>query len=369
MDLDVSVNLLWCVPGQVGGSEDYLVRQLLGLGHIGSPLRPTVYAPRGFANAHPELDAVADIVEAPVTGESRVRRIAAESTWLFERTADHGLVHHGGGTMPVRAHQPTVLTIHDLQYRAYPHYFGAVKRKYLGFVMPRSADRATVVTVPTEFVRGTVIEAYDIAPDAVVVVPHGIEPTLGGAATPEAVLRDRYGLGEGPVVVLPAVTHPHKGHRFVLEVMAAHWRDPALRLVLIGGQGAAESDVLAAIQSLGLEQRVVRPGRVPRSDRDGLLRMATAMVFPSEYEGFGAPVVEAMVLGAPVICSDRACLPEVAGDAAMVLPLEADAWAGALDAAVSRRGELVAAGHERATMFTTARSAEALLRAYRMAQR
>ena len=361
--------MLWCVPGAVGGSEDYLVRQLLGLADIGSPIRPTVYAPRGFAHAHPELGAVADVVEAPVSGGSRPLRILAESTWLFERTADGGLVHHGGGTMPIRAHQPTVLTIHDLQYREYPHYVRPVKRAYLRHTMPRSADRATVITVPTEFVRGTVIESYGIEPEAVVVVPHGIEPTLGAVATPEAELRTRYALGDGPVLVLPAVTHPHKGHRFVLQVMAEHWRDPALRLVLIGGQGAAEDDVLATIHALGLEQRVVRAGRVPSADRDGLLRMAVAMVFPSEYEGFGAPLIEAMMLGAPVICSDRTCLPEVAGDAAIVLPLEADAWAGALDAAVTRRAALVAAGRERAKQFTTARSAEALLGAYRLAQR
>jgi len=103
---------------------------------------------------------------------------------------------------------------------------------------------------------------------------------------------------------------------------------------------------------------------VPANDRDGLLRMAAAMAFPSEYEGFGAPVIEAMTLGAPVICSDSTCLPEVAGDAAIVLPLEIDAWAGALDDAISRRDELVNAGHARAALFTSRRSAEALLAAY-----
>jgi glycosyltransferase involved in cell wall biosynthesis len=106
---------------------------------------------------------------------------------------------------------------------------------------------------------------------------------------------------------------------------------------------------------------------VPAGDRDGLLQIATAMVFPSEYEGFGAPVIEAMTLGAPVICSDRTCLPEVAGDAAIVLPLEADAWASALDDVVARRAELVAAGHARAASFTSKRSAEALLAAYSLA--
>jgi alpha-1,3-rhamnosyl/mannosyltransferase len=165
------------------------------------------------------------------------------------------------------------------------------------------------------------------------------------------------------------MTHPHKGHRFVLQVMAAHWTDPALRLVLAGGEGAAEDDVMAAVHALGLAGRVVRTGRVPAADRDGLLQMAAAMVFPSEYEGFGAPVIEAMALGAPVICSDRTCLPEVAGNAAIVLPLELEAWAGALDDAVARRTELVAAGHARAAMFTAARSAVALVDAYRLARR
>jgi glycosyltransferase involved in cell wall biosynthesis len=108
---------------------------------------------------------------------------------------------------------------------------------------------------------------------------------------------------------------------------------------------------------------------VPAADRDGLLRLATAMVFPSEYEGFGAPVIEAMALGTPVICSDRACLPEVAGDAAIVLPLDADAWAPALEHAVARRDELVAAGHARVAHFTTRTSAEALMVAYRRALR
>ena len=230
--------------------------------------------------------------------------------------------------------------------------------------MPRSARRATVIAVPSQYVRGTVIDAYGIPPSRVVVVPHGMEATLGDAATPELDLRAKYRLGGGPVLVLPAMTHPHKGHVFLLRVMAQHWPDPDLRLVFIGAAGAAEQDVTAAIADLGLSDRVVRAGRVPAADRDGLLRMATAMVFPSEYEGFGAPVIEAMTLGAPVICSNSTCLPEVAGDAAIVLPLETEAWAGALADAVARRDELVAAGHARARSFASKRSAEALLDAY-----
>ncbi|MCU1392355.1 MAG: putative glycosyltransferase [Ilumatobacteraceae bacterium] len=373
----MSVNLLFCVPGKVGGSEEYLVRQMLGLAEIEDRpgprpslvVVPTVYAPQGFATAHPDVAEAMHVVEAPITGESRGRRVAYENTWLFEQTAGSSLVHHGGGTVPLRMHQPSVLTIHDLQYLTYPQYMQPLKRLYIRSSMPRSARRATVITVPTEFVRGTVIDAYDIDPDDVVVVPHGMEPTLGLDATDEATLRSRYALGDGPVIVLPAITHPHKGHLFALQMLARRWTDPSLRLVLIGGQGLADADVERAIADLGVSDRVVRPGRVSRADRDGLLQMATAMVFPSEYEGFGAPVIEAMTLGAPVICSDRTCLPEVAGDAAIVRALDVDAWGGALDEAVTRRAELVAAGHARAAMFTAARSAEALLGAYALALR
>lgn len=362
----VSVNLLWCVPGAVGGSEDYLVRQLLGLAAIESAVVPTLYVLPGFAAAHPDLASVFRMVTATVDGTNRARRVIAEHTWLARQTAGSRLVHHGGGTVPgpPAKGSATVLTIHDLQYRAYPQYLTTLKRRYLEWAMPRSARRATVIATPTEFVRQTVIEAFGTDPERVMVVPHGIEPTLGHRATSEPELRERYALGDGPVLVLPAMTHPHKGHQFLLDVMAAHWHDPALRLVLIGGAGSHEAAVMASIEALGLSDRVIRPGRVSAQDRDGLLGLAAAMVFPSEYEGFGAPIIEAMVLGVPVICSDRTCLPEVAGDAAIVLPLDIDAWAGALDEARWRRSELGRAGRARAARFTSARSAEALLEAY-----
>jgi glycosyltransferase involved in cell wall biosynthesis len=110
--------------------------------------------------------------------------------------------------------------------------------------------------------------------------------------------------------------------------------------------------------------RIVRPGRVSDADRNGLIAMAEALVFPSSYEGFGAPLIEAMALGAPIVCSDATCLPEVAGDAAVVLPLEHEAWAGALDTVAQRRTELVAAGRARAAEFTARRSGEAIAAVY-----
>jgi alpha-1,3-rhamnosyl/mannosyltransferase len=365
--VSVAVNLLFCRPAQVGGSEEYLVRQMLGLVHLGAPETPTLYVLPGFADAHRDLADACSLVVAPIDGSNRVRRVLAEHFWLARRTRGSRLVHHGGGTVPSRGTRPTVLTIHDLQYLSYPQYFSRIKRAYLNWAMPRSVGRADVIAVPTQYVRRTVLDNYSVRPDRVVVVPHGLEPGIGVNATDEATLRSRYRLGAGPIVVFPAVTHPHKGHVFLLRVMARYWVNPELRLVLMGGIGAADDAVSAAIAALGLTDRVIRAGRVTDADRDGLIKMATAMVFPSEYEGFGAPVIEAMALGTPVVCADRACLPEVAGEAALVLPLEEAEWADALDVIATRRDELVQAGLERAAQFTAATSATALLAAYRLA--
>lgn len=352
--------MLWCVPGRVGGSEEYLVRQLLGLAEQPEPRwRPTVAVAKGLAAAHPELAHVADVVEPTFDSSSRARRIVGEATWLRRHSAGVALVHHGGGTAPLTAQRPYVLTIHDLQFRTYPQYFSRQKRAYLGAVIPPSARRATVVAVPSDYVRDSVVAAYGVHRERVMVVPHGIEPAVATEVTPEEVLRSRYHLGEGPIIVYPAVTHPHKHHRFLLQMMRDHWRDPDLRLVLTGGAGLAHAEVVACT-----DPRVLRLGRVPAADRNGLLAMAEAMVFPSQYEGFGAPLIEAMTLGAPVVCSDATCMPQIVGDAGLVRPTTPDAWAGVLDEVRARRSELVASGHRRALDFTSAASGAALAAAY-----
>ncbi|MGH9134975.1 MAG: glycosyltransferase family 4 protein [Ilumatobacteraceae bacterium] len=380
MTVTVAVNLLWCVSGEVGGSEEYLARQLAGLGELDTDLAVTLCCPPAFPGAHPELAGRFAVRSPARLLGGRLGRIAAEHTWLARRTSGFDVVHHGGGTTPLVGPRPILLTVHDLQYVQFPEYFSRTRLRYLRFMMPRSVARASVVAVPSEFVRGTVIEAFAIAADRVVVVPHGVRSTPiehgvrsspiehGVRSSPiqadEEATRRRYSLGEGPYVVYPAITHPHKNHRLLLDVMARHWTDPALRLVLLGGRGASDADVDRAIAELGLGGRVVRPGRVADEDRDRLIAGATALVFPSRYEGFGAPLIEAMALGTPVICGDHPALREIAGPAALVLADDVDAWAGALADVERRRDELVAAGCERVTRFTLEASGRALADAY-----
>jgi alpha-1,3-rhamnosyl/mannosyltransferase len=360
----VAVNMLWCRPGKVGGSEEYLVRQLLGLAEANADVDVSVYAPRGFSRAHPELAAVWRVVEAPSDCSRRPLRIAVESTWLAAQTRRADLVHDGGGTSPWVGSSPRVLTIHDLQYTEFPEYFSAVKRAWLERRVPRSARRATHVVTPTQFVADTVVHTLGVPAAKVSVVRHGVEPGLGAHATAQAELRRRFALTAREVVVFPAITHPHKNHEFLLDLLAGPWRGRDVQLVCAGGTGRAELTLRARCTALGLDSRVTFIGRVSPADRDGLLRMATALVFPSRYEGFGAPVLEAMALGTPVVCSDQQALVEVVGDAGVVRELRVDAWADALDVVAQRRTELVEHGRRRATDFTARASGEDLLRAY-----
>ena len=362
--IPVAMNLMWCVPGQVGGSEEYLVRQLLGMSEIDHRFEVTVFAGNGFAAAHTDVAQRYPIVETDDALTSRPKRVFMEKTWLAKKTQSHALVHHGGGTLPTIGNRSTVLTVHDLQYLSYPQYQSALKLRYLKATVPSSIKRATVIAVPSDYVRQSVVTATSVDATRVVVVPHGMEPSIGVDATPEDVLRRKFGLGSGPVLVYPGITHPHKNHVFLCELLASKWTDPSLRIVFAGGKGLADSEVTAAINRLGVSDRVVRPGRVSDEDRDGLLKMALGVVFQSEYEGFGAPVIEAMALGVPVACSDRASLPEVAGDAGLVRPLTLDAWSDIPDRMRSERNELVARGRERAQHFTSRVSGEAILRAY-----
>lgn len=362
----VAVNLTWCLPGSVGGSEEYLVRQLLGVASQG--VRATLFAPRGFPSAHPELTSVHEIVEASHTCTSRPRRVLTESTWLHRRTRGASLVHHGGGTLPARFRRPTLLTVHDLQYLQFPEYFPKSRLAYLQGVVPRSVKRATLVAVPTGFVRTTVVNAFGIDPERVVVVPHGVDDSLERDATPPDELRARFGLDDRPIVVMPAATHPHKGHRFLIEVADRHWSHDGVRLVLIGGVGAADASVRRSLAESRVARSVVHLGRVSDRDRNGLMKLAEALVFPSEYEGFGAPVIEAMQLGTPVVTSDRACLPEVVGDAGLVLPLQEDVWASVPEHVRARRDELVERGRRRVRDFSIEASGRALATAYRMLQ-
>lgn len=364
----VGINLLWMVPGVVGGSETYLARLLSGLAERPTRFDYTLFALPQFKEAHPELAQTFKTAYAPVRGRMKSFRVAGESTWLLTQCKMRkiDLVHHAGGIIPlVRTSRP-VLTVHDLQYLDYPEYFKKAKLTYLKKMVPRSAEAARLIMTPSQFTRRQVIERLNIDPSIVTVVPHGISPRDG--REPAGDVRERYDL-EGHFFVYPAITYPHKNHLVLLRAFAklveAH---PEVTLVLTGAKGSMEVRVGKEVQELGIEKNVKRLGYVPSRDLDALYHDAVALVFPSRFEGFGAPVLEAMSRSCPVIAADATALPEVVGDAGvLVSPDNTEEWCQSMSDLLENedlRARLASAGLKRSKDFTWESSADVLEDAY-----
>lgn len=371
----VGVNLLWLVPGVVGGSEEYTTRLLRAVAELDpEDLRITLFALSPFVEAHPDLAAAFPTVISGLDGRRRPERVAAEATWLALQASRHGvdLLHHGGGVVPpgpALGRIPSALTIHDLQPIEHPENFSTVKRRWLTTMLPRSVRRARCVFTPSEPASESVVRLLGVEPGRVLTVPHGVEPPAPVSAEARAAVRERYRLA-GRFVLYPAITYPHKGHEALVRAFGpVAMTRPDLALVLTGGPGPREAEVAAAIRASGIGGQVRRTGRVPWTDLNALYAEASVVAVPSRYEGFGAPALEAMVAGVPVVASAATALRWVVGDGGrLVDPDDEPAWSGALAELLddqSLRAELSARGRQRAATFTWARAGGALLDGYR----
>jgi glycosyltransferase involved in cell wall biosynthesis len=364
----VAINLLWMVPGVVGGSETYLARLLSGLAERSTQFDYTLFALPQFADAHPDLAKTFKMAYAPVSGQWKSFRVAGENSWLLAqcRIRHIDLVHHAGGTIPLIRSPRPILTIHDLQYLDYPEYLRRTKLTYLRTMVPRSAESARLIMTPSEYTRRTVIERLNIDPSIVLVVPHGISPHEG--SKPVDDVRNKYDL-EQPFFVYPAITYAHKNHLMLVDAFARLLKThPESMLVLTGAKGSMETRIAEEVRKLGIEKNVRRLGYVPSRDLDALYHDATALTFPSRFEGFGAPVLEAMSRTCPVIAADATAIPEVVRDAGiLVSPDNPDEWCQAMTQMLEddeSRDHLAKAGLERSREFTWDRSADILEGSY-----
>ena len=373
----VGVNLLWLVPGVVGGSEEYTTRLLRGLAEAPPPdLDLTLFALAPFADAHPDLASAYPTVTTRIDGHRKPQRVAYEASWLARQVARHDLdlVHHAGGVVPpgplIGRHR-SVLTIHDLQPLVMPENFSAAKRRWLATMLPRSARKAGIIVTPSDPTGAQVVSRLGIDRAKVRTVPHGIEPHVPVAEADVAAVRARYQLGS-QVVLYPAITYPHKDHVTLVEAFARLARSrPDLTLVLTGGVGPAEQEVIAAIRRAGVGDLVRRTGRIGEDDLRALYAVADVVAVPSRFEGFGAPALEAMSAGVPVVVADATALPWVVGDAGLKVPVgDVARWADALGRVLDRpavHDTLAAAGRVRAATFTWDRAARDLAESYRAA--
>jgi glycosyltransferase involved in cell wall biosynthesis len=371
----VGLNLLYLVPQQVGGTEVYARRVIHELATQRPDVEWVVFAGEEAAPVLAEAgwpDAVR-IVRTPVRARIKPLRVGYEMSVLpvLASRARLDLLHSMGTTSPPAGRAPRVVTIHDLIYRHYRGDFPVASRVALDALVPLGARRARRVVVPSEATKADVVAECRVDPQRVDVVPLGLgmrefDPT------PEPELRRRMDLGEGPVVLTVSPPLPHKNLDRLLEALVVLGdEEPSPLLALVGHAGREGERLRARIAELGLERRVRITGWVSNEDLEGLYRLADCCAYPSLYEGFGLPVLEAMRRGVPLACSDATSLPEVAGDAAELFdPHDAAAIAAAIRRVLrdpAHAARLVERGRARAAGFSWERTAAGTIASYERA--
>jgi glycosyltransferase involved in cell wall biosynthesis len=332
----VGISLLTLVPGIVGGSETYVRELVRALARVGA-LDYRVFLPTIAPDAADGLpSATVTSYRAGRTMPSRVRAMALAAMRPGPIRRELGLerldaIHFPLSVMlPVVERPPAASSILDLQHEFLPENFGRAELAYRRYLYGLTARRSTIVIAISTHARETLIDRLGLEPERVRAIHFGVDHT-------------RFGPGEDarePFLLYPANRWPHKNHERLFEAFALLRRErPELRLMLTGSghDGPAPEAVMAR-------------GRVSDDELVDLYRRAAALVFPSLYEGFGQPPLEAMACGCPVAVSDLAPLREVCGDAAVYFdPLDPEDIARAAIEAIDRGG---GSGPVRAAGFT-----------------
>jgi glycosyltransferase involved in cell wall biosynthesis len=395
--MNIAVDTNCILPGKVGGIEDYTVALIEALCLPGSPAKRVFLLTRpenrdlfaAFAGEWPGRCELIDVPRPIHRGEpvgnwaelwqqspQQARRLQlafAQAKIRLLDAADVDLVHFPGNSVnPLELPFPVVLNLHDLQHRHFPEYFteGEIENRERWW--SASAFRADSLLAASNWIANDLQAQLGVEKQKVFVTPepmrlaHAAEPSLAFLAG----LRKRLKL---PIsfFIYPAAAWPHKNHDRLLRAFAAA-NLSGVPLLLTGG-GQDDSPLAGLIESLGLVGKARLMGRVSTEDLAGLYRLATALIFPSQYEAWSLPITEAMQAGCPVASSSVTSLPEQVGDAALLFAADDIA---AMQSAMKRlagdsalRQTLRERGWERIKQFTTARFQSALTDAYAHATR
>ncbi len=371
--LRIGVNALYLIPGGVGGTEIYLRNLLSALAAIDRRNLYYVFTNRETGgDLSPKAEnfrTVGGIVPARV----RPLRLLWEQTVLPLQGLARGLhvVFSPGFTAPLASPARKVTVIHDLQHKRLPRNFGWVERQAWNFAVWSAIRASHRLVTPTEHVKTELAHVYGVQQDLVSVIPHGVEESFFGLKENAAYGEDLLAEAKIPdrrYLLAVSTLNPHKNWERLLEAygkLVAQGLDE--HLVIAGLPGKSWDAIADRVKTGGLRERVHLVGWTPRPVLSALFKYAEALVFPSMFEGFGIPVIEAMAAELPVACSDIPVLREVAGDGAIFFdPLSVDRIAEAVmrvlsDAAL--RNQLVDRGRIRAEGFTWRAAAERTLAA------
>jgi len=366
----VGLNLVFLTPGATGGMETYARQLIPELAAAAPDLELVAFVNSAAAAGPGPWHDVTRCVEVPVDALNRIEWVRAEQFLLprAARRARIDLMHSFASTAPVWGPFRRVVTIHDLIYRTVPDAHPGLRSLGMRVLVPAAARRSHRIIVDAASTRDDLQTFLRVAPGKVDVVPLGVGTPPATDPEPEPQLRERLGAGERTIVLSVSAKLAHKNLPRLIAAVARIPAESRPLLVLPGYPTPHEEELRTQIAELGLTDHVRLLGWVSEAELEGLYRATGAFVFPSLAEGFGLPVLEAMVRGVPVACSDRGSLAEVAGDAALLFdPESVTAIAEAMTRLLDDRqlaARLVEAGRERAAGFSWHATAAGTLAAY-----
>jgi glycosyltransferase involved in cell wall biosynthesis len=317
----IGLNLLFMIPDVVGGTETYARGLLEGFRRLRPNHEFVIFLNRESSGWVPDDGAGFKVVVCPVNAVSRSRRYAYEHLLLRREVRRHGidLLHSLGYTSPVFLACPTVVSVHDLNFRAFGSLMPLPRRLMLSLAVKQAVVHSDKVITISEFSRQEILRTYNVAAEKVVVtyLAADFQPPEPESHDATETFAGMEWMRE-PYIVAFSHTYPNKNLPRLLEAFseAKRLRKFAQRLVLIGHPYLSE-DWTPFTRDLVERRDVIWAGYLERRHMFSVLRRADFLVFPSFYEGFGLPVLEAMAVGVPVVCSRAASLPEVAGTAAV----------------------------------------------------
>jgi glycosyltransferase involved in cell wall biosynthesis len=361
--LRIGINALYLIPGGVGGTEIYLRALLPALAEIDRGNEYFIFTNRETGpDLVPQAPNFRQMPQA-VRAARRPARILWEQTALPLAAARLRLdvLFNPGFTAPLLSASPQVTVFHDLQHKRHPEYFRWFDLPFWRLLLYGAAQVSRLLLADSEATEADLLRYYRLPAAKVRVVPLGVAGDffdLAGRRRPE------------PFLLAVSTLHPHKNLDGLLRAFAVFRRDhPGFRLVVCGMHGFFTGPLAALREELGLKDVVEFPGWIPRSALYDLYERAWAFVYPTLFEGFGLPVLEALAAGVPSACSAIEPVAGIAGDAAVLFdPRDPMAIAEALRRItddLELRGRLAAAGPRRAAGFSWKATAEATLRALR----
>jgi glycosyltransferase involved in cell wall biosynthesis len=360
------------VGAQLAGNETYAVNLIEALAEIDQSNRYTLYVTKRsavdrFKNRWPNFHVKQTLPHTPL-----VRIPLTLSVALRKDRVD---VLHVQYTAPPRTPCALVATIHDLSFEHLPETFKRRSRAQLRLTVRRTAQKAAQILTLSEFSRRDIIDTYGVDPERVFVTPPAAPPHFAPVTSETELRRIRttYGIQRDYILALGAI-QPRKNLVRLINAYASLRRDeggrPLPQLVLAGRRGWLEAETMRAVASAASHD-ILLIGYVPDAELPALYSGAVCFVYPSYFEGFGLPVLEAMQCGTPVIAGDRTSLPEVAADAAILVdPFDEAAIGNAMLSQIKNkdfRAELRVKGLERARAFSWRTTAQLTLQAYERA--